>query len=310
MRQRPSPRVYRAYGLRLRSPWPLPCPEDRKGRGADVELVEATAGFPARAPRNGWFHYARLPGGADHLRWSGLAEFVVSADGRRVSCRPATGVGREALLAYLLGQVLSFAMLKRGLEPLHATCVAVDGRAIAFLGDCGAGKSTLGAAFLRAGHALVTDDLLVVGPRGDGYLAHFGMPRIKLFPETARRLLGEVAGATPMNGFTPKLVIPLGGGVRAVLGRPVPLAALYVLAPPATGRPDRFGIRPLGARRAFLELLRNTFNTVIVDPARLRRQLDVIARLAGAVPVRRLAFPRGLARLDAVCEAIRADVAA
>ncbi len=319
MRRRQSRRVYWAYGLRLGSPWPLPCPEETGPGPVDVELWEVPARFFARAVRSGpgaslgdddWFHYRRLPDGSEYLRWSGLSECLVSADGRRMACHRLRGASPEAFYAYLLGQVLSFALLKRGIEPLHATCVAVDGGAVGFLGECGRGKSTLGAAFLRAGHALVTDDLLVVKPHGASFLAYAGIPRIKLFPEIGRRLLGGRASGTPMNGFTPKLVIPLGDHALAYSRRPVPLKALYVLAPPTVnGRTGRIAIRPLTPRRAFVELIRNTFNTVVADPARLQRQFDLAARIARSVPVHSLAFPRTVARLEAVREAIRADLA-
>jgi hypothetical protein len=285
----------------------------------DVDLSGAPAGFFARAApsRPGaalgdrdWFHYRRLADGSEYLRWSGLAEFLVSADGRRVACRPFAGTAREAFHAYLLGQVLSFALLKQGMEPLHATCVTVDGGAIGFLGDCGSGKSTLGAAFLRAGHGLVTDDLLVVEERGTAFLAHPGFPRIKLFPGIGRRLLGRRAAGTSMNRFTPKLVIPLRDHPTTRSRRATPLTALYVLArPPAGARAGRIMIRPLAPRRAFVELIRNTFNPVVGHRARLKRQFELAARIARRVPVRRLAFPRAVSRLDAVRAAIRADLA-
>jgi hypothetical protein len=187
----------------------------------------------------------------------------------------------------------------------------VDGGAVGFLGDCGSGKSTLGAAFLQAGHALLTDDLLVVEEHRAGFLAHPGAARIKLFPEIGRRLWAERAAGTPMNRFTPKLVIPVAVEAAEFSGRAVPLRQLYVLGQPAEpARTDRIRIRPLAPRRAFVELIRNTFNTVVADPPRLARQFAVAARLASRVPVSSLGFPRTLRRLPAVQAAIRSALAA
>lgn len=311
---RPQPgHHYQVYGVSLGSPWPLPCPERSEPGLPAIELLEARDSLLPEASRallqrldaEDWFHYRRLPDGSDYVRWSGLFEFLVAPDGGRIACRSLDGASREAFHTYLLGQVLSFALLKRGIEPLHATALVVRGTAVAFIGDCGRGKSSLGAAFLQAGHALLTDDLLVVRPDGVRVLAYPGPPRIKLFPEVARRLFGRRLGGAPMNPLTPKQVIPLPPNGKTS----APLGAIYVLRPPdRDARGQRIVIRRLSARQACLELLRNTFNAVVVEPARLRRQLTLVARLARTVPVKSLSFPRGLTWLPAVREAIEADL--
>ncbi len=306
--------AYSLYGLRLRSQWPLHSAGGGDAPLAEVELVEAAAQLMSAAARRSgippsgadWFRYARLPDGSTYLRWSGLFEFLVSADGRRIAGRPLTEVSPEVFHTYLVGQVLSFALVKRGIEPLHSTAVVVDGEAVGFLGGCGYGKSSLGAAFLGAGYPLLTDDVLVVRPEGRCFVAYPGPRRIKLFPEIATTLLGDLAGGAPMNPGTTKLVIPL-PRERCAAG-PRPLRALYVLRPPASGSGERISIRSLPRRRACLELIRNTFNPVVVEGRRLRRQLDLAARLPAAVPIKSLCYPRDLSRMPEVLDAILSDL--
>jgi len=309
--------TYDVYGLRVASALSLPCPRGDAGAPPETEIHQRSADFFARARRElrrpappaVWFEHARLPDGADYVCWRGLFEFLVAANGRAIDCRPLRAGAFEAFRTYLLGHTLSFALLRLGREPLHATAAVVDGRAVGFVGDCGYGKSSLGAAFLRGGHPLLTDDLLVVSPNGRGYLAHPGPARIKLFPHVARAVLGTTAGGARMNDLTPKLVIPLrGDGLRHAAA--APLAALYVLGSPRRSRPDGVMIQPLSGREAFVELVRATFNTLVQDPPRLARQFELAAQLALAVPVRRLSFPRGLHRLPAVTAAVEADLAA
>ncbi len=305
-------RVYELYGLRVRSAIPLPFPS-LAGRGrATVTVRRRSAAFFARLRRRlglgrhdgPWFRRARLPDGGEYLRWTGLFEFRVSADGCEITARSLNGASGEGFQTYLLGQVLSFALVKRGVEPLHSTAAVVDGGAVAFLGDCGYGKSTLGAAFLRAGSPVLTDDLLVLEERPEGFIAHSGPPRIKLFPKVADRLLGGAAGGRAMTHLTPKLVIPL--EPPRACSRPVPLKAVYVLRPSARSRRrGRVSIRRLSPRRACMELIKNTFNPVVVEPERLARQLHLAARVASRVPVMTLAYPRGLARLSEVVAAVR-----
>jgi hypothetical protein len=312
-----TPTTYEVYGLRIASAVPLPCPRGGDGSPPESEIRQRSAAFFARARRElrrgappAWFEHARLPDGADYVCWRGLFEFLVAANGRAIDCRPLRAGAFEAFRTYLLGHTLSFALLRLGREPLHSTAAVVNGRAVGFVGDCGYGKSSLGAAFLREGHPLLTDDLLVVTPERRGYLAHPGPARIKLFPHVARAVLGGAGGGTPMNDLTPKLVIPLGGDGLSHAQAAAPLAALYVLGSPRRSRPGGVVIERLSGRAAFVELVRATFNTLVQDAGRRARQFELAARLALAVPVKRLSFPRGLHRLPAVRAAVEADLAA
>ncbi len=310
--------VCRIYGLRLESCWPLPPGNGNGVELAGVEFTEAPEAFFSEASREvtkgpygeDWFGYLRLPDGSDYLRWTGLFEFMVSSDGKNIACRSCAGASQEAFHTYLLGQVLSFSLIKHGIEPLHSTVVVVDGQAVSFLGDCGYGKSSLGAVFLQSGFKLLTDDLLVLQKGKGQFLAYPGPPRIKLFPEIARILLGEQIGGTPMNNDTDKLVIPLDRNAHLAQREPVPLKSMYILAPPPE-RPDdqRVEIRQLSPSQSVIELVSNTFNTIVENPDRLRRQFELTTQLADSIPVKLLSYPRVLPGLLDVREAVRQDLA-
>lgn len=252
-----------------------------------------------------WFAYRRLPDRWSYLRWTGLFEFLVSADGRRIEYQPLPRASAESFNTYLLGQVLSFSLLAKGEEPLHATTIVAGGKAIAFLGDCGSGKSTLGAAFLRLGHRMLTDDLLALEPRAGGYAAHPGVPRLKLFPRVARGVLAH-RGGPQLNHGTTKRILPL--DAKQACRRKVPLAAIYVLGDNRPGS-RRITIEPLMPAEALLEVIRNSFNTIVLGRGRLVNQFQLGSRLVQRVPVRKLTYPRRLASLPDVCDAVLSDVA-
>lgn len=74
--------------------------------------------------------------------------------------------------------------------PVHAACVALDGRGVLLCGDSGAGKSTLSYACARSGWTYVADDasyLLNSGTKrivtGDCYKVRFRPSAAELFPE-------------------------------------------------------------------------------------------------------------------------------
>jgi hypothetical protein len=58
--------------------------------------------------------------------------------------------------------VVPFSAALRGRLTLHASGVALQGRAVAFVGESGAGKSTLALAFQQGGCEILADDLLPV----------------------------------------------------------------------------------------------------------------------------------------------------
>lgn len=306
--------AYHLYGLSITSQWPLPFPE--AGGLTDppeIELVQGSASFFSQArseagaaPRDtDWPRHYCLKDGSIYLRWPALFEFLISSSGRRISGRPLGETSWEAFQTYLLGQVLSYALIKSGVEPLHCTVVVTEGKAVGLLGDCGCGKSSLAAAFIQQGCRLLTDDLLILKENRQGYLAFPSFPRIKLFPEIAGALLGDHSSGTPMNPFTRKLIIPL--GLEQSCQTPRPLIAFFVLRPPRSrSRGNRVTIRTLPKRRACLDLIANTFNAQVTDPHRQRRLLTWTAGLANSLPLQSLSYPRNLARLPQVVAAVLA----
>ena len=304
---------YRLYGLVLEGTIPLACPRAGSGVRADVHLRRGRARRFEHARRRldipqrpNWFEARCFEDGATYLRWAGLFEFLISADGSTIEYCPLDGADDESLTAYLLGQVLSFSLLSKGYEPLHATAVVVDGEAVAFLGDCGYGKSTLGAAFLARGFAVLTDDVLSLEKRDGRWVAHAGPPRLKLFPSVARKVLARSDGAQ-LNAGTSKLLLPL-PQVEAARD-PIPVRALYVLPEPRT-RSATTRITALHGQDAFVEIIRAAFNLIRVDRERLVHQFMTATELVRSVPVRRLSYPRRLSRLGDVCTAVLEDAAA
>ena len=305
--------TYGLYGLRVSSPWSFPYPKS-PGEAADITLVRAPAGELARAreeaagslTKGDGAQWATLPDQSVYIEWHGLLAALVAPDGSTIACRSLPGAPRELLHVHLLGPALSFALIRLGMEPLHATVAVVNGRAIALMGDSGYGKSSLGAAFLAAGHRLLTDDLLVLRRSGDRLVAQAGAPRIKLFPAIARHLFGRRPKGTRMSPVSQKLIIPLTAGQRP-LG-PAPLAAVYVLSPPGP-HAGRLSIRRIPPRPACVELVRNTFNMAVTDGPRLARLLEVAGDVLSRVPVKRISYPRRFPMLAAARDAILADLA-
>ena len=306
---------YCVYGIVVLSDTPLALPEYCHGGLGQVEcrsapepvFLAAMRGVSFDPRSESWYRYAFLDDGSTYVRWDNVGEFLVSADGQRITCRRDDRSSIESFQVYMLGQALSFALVKQGFEPLHATVVVVNDQAVAFLGSNAFGKSTLAACFLEAGHRLLTDDLLILQDSSNRVLAYPGPPRIKLFPKMAGRFLGQSGDRGTMNADTNKLILPLGEQLSCA--RPVTLKAIYSLgAPRAMHDGPDMSIERLSPRESFVELVRSTFNRRLVSPQRLERQFRVMATLAGVMSVKKLSYPRVIERLPDVRNMILADL--
>lgn len=112
----------------------------------------------------------------------GVGRFRVFA-GNQVMVYPAAGSDQRQVQRYLVGPVMALLLYQRNHLVLHASAVSMNGHGIAFLGDSGAGKSSIAAAFLARGYKLVVDDIVSVDiDLGDAW-AEAGFPYIKLSDE-------------------------------------------------------------------------------------------------------------------------------
>ncbi len=212
----------------------------------------------------------------------------------------------EDTATYLLGPVLGFVLRLRGVLALHASVVALGGRAIALVGPGGAGKSTAAAAFACAGHAVLADDVAALDECGGGFSARPAYPRLRLWDDSARSLFGE---GDPLPLLTPnweKRYLDLASAGR-FHAAPLPLAALYLL-----GARDEAGprVEPVAPAAALVELVANTYAGTLLDAGMRRREFDALSRLVRAVPVRRLHPHPSADRLPALAAAVERDAGA
>lgn len=253
-----------------------------------------------------WYRSERYADGRLRFVWPGLFDSVLSADGRDVAVAPLSEESDAAFATHLFGHVLSFVLLKHGIEPLHATVLVAPDGAVGILGDSGYGKSTLAAGLAASGLQLLTDDLLVVLEAGGEMMAQPGLPRLKLWPDAAAEFRPD-APSEPLAPGATKRIYPL--GLDEWTGEPQPMRVVYVLRRPVLKQnTSRVTIRKIAPSKAFVEVTRNTFNSAVDDPSRLRGHFDFASDLVTRVAFRSLTYPAGFEHMPKVIERLTRDM--
>lgn len=284
------PYSYRAFGLGIRSAFPLPELVEDAGPAEVLVHKGAISQFapeavdPARGP------YTT----ADRalLTLEGVGSFLIR-DGREIVAEPAPGVADETLRMAVVGLALGMLLHQRGLLLLHASAVEMAGGVVAFLGDKGRGKSTLAAALQAQGHRLVTDDVLAltVCP-GQVPLAHPSFPQIRLWPESVAAALKEERPDLPLvHSALDKRRWRVDD---AFSDEPLPLKHLFVLE---VG--EALSVERLPRVQALDLLIRNAYLLPFIRPTGTEGRLfQQCAELARNVPAARLVRVTSLSDLD------------
>jgi hypothetical protein len=238
--------------------------------------------------------------------YSDGARFAIEHQGREIWADWPDNYTLEDACTYLVGPVIAFVLRLRGATCLHASCIAVGGRAIALLGQPGAGKSTTAAAFAQLGYSILSDDVAVLDDRGDGFLVQPGYPRVNLWPDSVGALFGSEDALPNISPTWNKRYLPLDQNAHRFQASPLPLGGIYTLANHESGLAAPV-VEELGASEAFMTLVANTYVNYVLNAEMRSREFEVLGRVVAEVPVRRVRAAGDPSRLFDLCEVIVAD---
>ena len=159
------------YGLGVQSSVPLAALADL-APALKVDVRISFGASPALGGAHAWSEYYASPErnerGVHHVRVSRSrhpdlyrvdyedgTRIFVDGCGSNIWALDAEGATIEDTATYLLGPTLGFVLRLRGVTCLHASVIAIDGRAIVLAGPSGFGKSSLAAAFATRGFPIL-----------------------------------------------------------------------------------------------------------------------------------------------------------
>lgn len=283
---------YSAYNLEIHSE--LPLPELLPIHSQDADVIIQWGKLTDTSSKSNGGDYFR--GNVD-----GVGRFLVQ-HGREIVIDPDPNLDASVLRPILLGPIISVLLRQRGFLVLHASSVAMQGVAVAFMGHSGWGKSTLAEFCHAQGYSLLTDDVMAIQVDSEQPYVIPSFPQIKLCPDAAVSA-GHVSGSLPLlNHQSQKLVHRLEHGFWKA---PLPLKRIYILTEGTHPQ-----IVPLCPQESFVALIRHSRVVNLLNaPEFVKAHLYQCTHLVDTVQICRLQRQRSLADLPQLVELIATDVA-
>jgi hypothetical protein len=282
---------YLVFGFKVRSDIPLPelLAED-SGGAPDVIIRSGPVIAPGDA-RTGLHAHD----GALILLIPDVGRYEVR-DGSSIIVEAAPGAPDKNIRLFLLGSAFGALLHQRGLLPLHANAVEIDGRAVAFMGASGQGKSTLAAWFHDRGHRIIADDVCVVRFDAAGQAwALPGLPRLRLWQEALERMgrrAEDYERSYVGDELYGKFDVPL--PEQTLAGKEIRLGALYKLA-----QGEEFEINLLAGADAAEAVFANTYRGHFLPLAKQQEHhWRSCVQLVKSTPVYQLSREWGLSKTE------------
>jgi hypothetical protein len=278
---------YCAFGLNVSSQVPLTeLSPAISGSSAAADISIHFENLPERSESIGQSHSIHVDGDDVSLTIDRVARYRIRG-GKEISIDPYQNASARNVRLFLLGSVFGVLCHQRGLLPLHANAIVVNGQAVVFAGQQGIGKSTLAAYYQSLGYGVLCDDVCVVSfDEGGRPLAWPGMSRLKLWRDAAEAFGYDSRKLERVVDELDKYNVPLKASVAK---GPFPAARMYILSDRAAGAATE--IVPLTGSTAVQAIMSNTYRNIYLQPMRLTGANFVQATLL-AKSARIFAAPR------------------
>ena len=235
-------------------------------------------------------------GGRFRLSFGDVAQFEVSFKEQRITLTGSQGTDDPASLDHLLyDHVLPRVISATGTLVLHGSAVEIDGQLAIFIGETGAGKSTLSASLHRKGHRLLGDDAVMVTCVDGAFMGEAVYPSLRLYPNSIEQVMGTDVPTAPMAHYSDKRHVT-GFGAGASMDGPRPIGHLFFLG----GEYHEPCLETIPLRDVCMALVEQSFALDPDDIAAAGQRMRQASALAASVPATAIYYPHDYAVLPQV----------
>ncbi|MFD2328451.1 aldolase [Cohnella sp. GCM10020058] len=220
------------------------------------------------------------------FRIEGTAIYEVRC-GREIIVSPEEKAQSDKVRLYVLGTCMGALLQQRRILPLHGSAVLINGKVYAFIGDSGAGKSTMASCLVQRGYPLISDDVIAIaGPNEAAPYVMPAYPQQKLWQTSLDGLGLQDSSFKPIIERVEKFAVPV---PDAFSGSPVPIGGIFVLSRSESKEVEISEV-PRFLGMAILQY--HTFRRSLIDGFGLNEwHFRSAVALAGRVPLRKLGRP-------------------
>ena len=291
---------YTAYGLQIDSELPLPGLLPGSSRPSDVKIRYGPV--PNNLPEPlGKGRYFEATDDAFLFRVKDTARYLV-VEGQQIIIDRDPDCHEDVLRTYLMGSAFGALMHQRRLLVMHASSIQTARGAVLFVAPSGHGKSTLLAALLDRGYAMLSDDVTAIDMHSQSApVAYPSFPSMRLGTDAAARI-GRQIDSLPRVRHTDKHVVP----VENFCADPLPVHAVYALE--VHEAPDIRLAQVDGVER-FTNVANNTYRYEFLETLGLRQvHFQAASRLAQAIQVYQIKRPESPFLLNELVDRLWAEL--
>lgn len=173
---------YRAFGLNINSDIEIPELTISSDAETDVKVkyakvIDFTSSLESKED---WYCFIN---GSLFFLIDKVGRFKVSG-GCLIEIDRFNAATDDDIRLFLLGSGIGGVLHQRGVLPLHASAIEIDGEAVLFSADSGFGKSTICLGFQNEGYSVVSDDICAIDIQKNKVKVCPGYPQLKLWKDS------------------------------------------------------------------------------------------------------------------------------
>ncbi len=216
---------------------------------------------------------------------------------------------------YLQTIGLSYWLERQGVPCIHGNALAYGDKAVAIIAPSQTGKTTLSAALMQVGFALMSDDMMALHRQAEQWQIYPGWPNLRMWPDSLAQFesreglrlkpLPKVHGKFNKCRLNIAAIKP-----EYFCESKKPLHALYLLNREAPDNAQtKCKISRLKPAQGLMQLLKNS---MLADAYRVmgieENRLEILSPLLQQVPIYTVNYPSGAQYLTPLCELLKQHV--